>query len=142
MPKASLAAAAAVALIATAAQTQPLQAIRPRPPAAVQPQTTPSLRQPSMIDLQMQIQALGQQVQDLSSQLSSVSAQLAAVNAEVVTGKQQLDHDYRQLLMTEYATCTLLYQHHWAPAGAHPTPGNPYIPDDYCSKTKEASAPY
>lgn len=139
MPKALATGVAFLVLLASSAEAQ---IVRPKPPPAAPVQATPSLRQPSMIDLQMQIQALSQQVQDLSSQLNAVTSQLTAINASVADGKQKLDHDYRQLLMTEYGTCTLLYQHHWAPAGAHPTPGNPYIPDDYCSKAKEYTAPY
>ena len=90
----------------------------------------------------MQIEGLSQQVQDLSGQVSALSSQLAAVNASITQGKQALDHDYRQLLTTEYGACTLLYLHHWAPAGAHPTPSNPYVPDDYCRLGKQSIRPF
>lgn len=140
MSRSLLAATAVLALVA--ASPADAQIFRPKAGPVAPVQATPSLHQPSMIDLQMQIQALSQQVQDLSAQLTGVSSQLAAAKASVDDGKQKLDHDYRQLLTTEYATCTLLYQHHWAPNGAHPTASNPYVPDQYCSVTKSATAPY
>ena len=55
------------------------------------------------------------------------------LQATLADNRKVEDERWRRMRASLLATCKLLYQHHWAPDGvAHPTPSNPYIPDDYC----------
>jgi hypothetical protein len=91
-----------------------------------------SLHQPSNLELQMELNQLAEQVSLLSDRLAALNQHIASISGSIGTlNAREADH-FAQEHATTYVTCKLLYQHHWAPNGATPTPGNPYVPDDYC----------
>ncbi|GGD90233.1 hypothetical protein GCM10011515_07310 [Tsuneonella deserti] len=100
------------------------------PPPAVQAQ--PSLHQPSNLDLQLQFNQLTEQVSVLAERLAALNQHIASISGSIGTLNARESDHFAQEHATTYVTCKLLYQHHWAPNGANPTPGDPYVPDDYC----------
>lgn len=125
---------AAVALAALAAANPAAAQLRQANPQAVRPAQplTPALHQPSNLELQTQIAQLTETVAQLSDRLAALNQHIASISSQFGTlNARERDH-FRRTYATAYQTCKLLYLHHWAPNGAHPTPGNPYVPDDYC----------
>lgn len=124
---------AAVAAVAVLAVAQPavaqVRAVNPVQPA--QP-VTPALHQPSNLELQMQITALNETVAQLSERLAALNQHIASLSGQLGTLNARESQHFAKIYATSYQACKLLYQHHWAPNGANPTPGNPYVPDDYC----------
>lgn len=125
-----LAAAASIALVVAGhpASAQ-VRAVNPAQPA--QP-VTPALHQPTNLELQMQINALGETVAQLSDRLAALNQHIASLSGQLGTLNAREGQHFKKIYATSYQACKLLYQHHWAPSGANPTPGNPYVPDDYC----------
>jgi TolA-binding protein len=130
MPKSLLAAAALAALaVGAPAGAQ----VRPSNPQGIQPvSTSPVLHQPSNLDLQLQLNQLSEAVSQLGGRLAALNQHIASLSGQLGTlNSRERDH-FRKAYATAYQSCKLLYMHHWAPNGAHPTPGNPYVPDQYC----------
>lgn len=124
------AAAAAIAIV-NAAQPAAAQVRAVNPVQTAQP-VTPALHQPSNLELQMQITALNETVAQLSDRLAALNQHIASISNQFGALNAREGQHFKKIYATSYQACKLLYQHHWAPSGANPTPGNPYVPDDYC----------
>ena len=130
--KSGLFLAVVAALAATTAQAQPT-AVRPAAPGVVaRPENLKAPQAPSTFALQQQLTDLQSQMGDLQGQVSSLQGQVKALGVQVSQFQQTAEDHYQLMRETEVATCKLLYLHHWAPNGAHPTPQQPYVPDQYC----------
>jgi hypothetical protein len=129
MPRRPLAATALLAVlcaaIPAAAQVRPVN-----PTLQAQPQL---LHQPTNLELQIRIDQLTEQVSQLSDRLAALNQHIASLSNDLGTLKARESDHFARAQATLYVTCKLLYQHHWAPNGATPTPGNPYVPDEYCT---------
>lgn len=127
-----LAAVATLAILAVAGSVA--AQVGTRSPSTIQraQPATPILHQPSNLELQLKIEELNQTVAQLSDRLGALNQHIASISGQFGTLNTREIKHYAQVEATAYQTCKLLYQHHWAPNGANPTPGNPYVPDDYC----------
>lgn len=126
---------AAAAILAIVAAANPGSAQVGANPSTIQraQPAVPMLHQPSNLELQSQIEELNQTVALLSDRLGALNQHIASISNQFGTLNAREQKHFAQEHATTYQTCKLLYQHHWAPNGANPTPGNPYIPDDYCT---------
>jgi len=132
MSRRLLAAVALAALTAANPAAAQVHQVNPQVVRPAQP-LTPALHQPSNLELQMQISQLNETIAQLSDRLAALNQHIASISNQLGTlNARELNHA-RRIYATAYETCRLLYLHHWAPNGAHPTPGNPYVPDTYCT---------
>lgn len=128
--KAATAGILATLAFSHAAMAQP--AVIRTSPQAVAARPVP-LNPPSNIELQLRINELNARIDSLSSDIAALAQSVNQLKATLADNRKVEDERWRRMRASLLATCKLLYQHHWAPDGvAHPTPSNPYIPDDYC----------
>lgn len=127
--------AAAVTLAILAAATSGAAQVGTGNPSTLQraQPAVPILHQPSNLELQSKIEELNQTVELLSDRLGALNQHIASISNQFGTLNAREQKHFAQEHATTYQTCKLLYQHHWAPNGANPTPGNPYVPDEYCT---------